>query len=125
MSLKLASLWGGARDTYLPIKGGYIKDGTMSLFVPPVIPSLNVTGNMGEDLIDAAKVSLSFLRAHGAWVKESFGLLCDPRDRHDRDYIFSMDRLGVRSSGQSAGAAYAGSPSTCCCDLKMVSLSRY
>jgi hypothetical protein len=87
--------------------------------VPPVMASLNVTGNMEPDVLDAAKVSLSFFRAHAAWVRESFGLLCDPRDRHGRDYIFSINRLNVRSTGQSAGAAYAGSPFTFCCDLNM------
>lgn len=83
------------------------------------------TGNFSEDFMDAAMVSLSFVRAHAPWLAARYGLEIDPRQRTKHDFLFAIDNVCHLMSGISAGAAFAGgSEATICkysafesCDL--------
>jgi hypothetical protein len=65
-------------------------------------------GNVHETMGESARVALSFLRAHGRWLRKRYGVRADPRRRFGRDYRFSIDPVNVGVSGYSAGVAAAG-----------------
>jgi hypothetical protein len=68
---------------------------------------------VGETAADSARVALSFVRAHGGWMRRRYGLRLDPRRRIGRDYRFCVEPLELRVVGYSAGAAYAGRSRAC------------
>lgn len=75
----------------------------------PAFPPLAFAGCMDDSFMDAARVTHSFLRAHGGWLRQRFpNLPLDPQRRYGRKYFFCAHGLDVTASGASAGAALTG-----------------
>jgi hypothetical protein len=76
--------------------------------LPAFLP-LAFAGCMDDSFMDAARVTHSFLRAHGGWLRQRFpNLPLDPQRRYGRKYFFCAHGLDVTASGASAGAALTG-----------------
>lgn len=58
--------------------------------------------------MDAAMVSLSFVRAHAPWLAARYGLEIDPRQRTKHDFVLAVEHICSLMTGISAGAALAG-----------------
>jgi hypothetical protein len=58
--------------------------------------------------MDAALVSLSFMRAHAPWLAARYGLDTDPRKRTKHDFVLAVEHICSPMTGISAGAAFAG-----------------